>query len=167
MNQPMGSCHSHFREIVDLAEELRRHRNQHKGHLSEEQPDLHHEEDDLAAAPVREHSEFDGMAQMDDGMAQMDDNQLEVEGVAGCQGRITEVFEGASNTYGNGTSFMAQFDYDRFANERTANLYYPFASKEEWELASFLLCSSLSMHAIDIFLSSDLVRLEFHWKIGS
>jgi hypothetical protein len=163
MNQPMGSCYSHFREVVDLAEELRKHRNQREGHLSEGQPDLHHEEEDLAAAPVQavpEHSEFEGMEI---------DNQVEVEGVAasGNQGPIIEVFEGASKTYGNGTTFMAQFDYDRFANERTANLYYPFASREEWELASFLLCSSLSMHAIDTFLSSDLVRLEFYWKIGS
>ena len=154
----MGSCHSHFRELVDLAEELRKHRNEREGHLSNGQPDLHHEEDHLAAAPVLDHSEFDVMEI---------DNQLEVEGVAGTQGPIIEVFEGASKTYGKGTTFMAQFDHDRFAKERTANLYYPFASREEWELASFLLCSSLSMHAIDTFLASDLVRLEFHWTIGN
>lgn len=157
----MGSCHSHFREVVDLAEELRKHRKQREHHLSKGHPDLHYEEDHLAAAPVLDHSEFDGMEI---------DNQLEVEaleGVAGTQGPIIEVFDGASKTYGKGTTFMAQFDYDRFAKERTENLYYPFASKEEWELASFLLCSSLSMHAIDKFLASDMVRLEFHWTIGN
>ena len=66
------------------------------------------------------------------------DNQLEVEGGNGGNGHgpITEVFEGASKTYGKGTTFMEQFDNDRFANERTVNLYYPFASREEWEFAS-------------------------------
>jgi hypothetical protein len=157
MNQPMGSCHSHFREVVDLAEELRKHEK--KRQLSEKQPDLHREEDDLAATPVLEPSEFDGMEI---------DNQLEVDGGrGGSHGRNIEVFEGSSKTYGRGTSFMTQFDHDRFANERTVNLYYPFASREEWELASSLLCSSLSMHAINEFLSLDLVRLGFHWKIGN
>ncbi|KAG0697850.1 hypothetical protein DFH29DRAFT_1003402 [Suillus ampliporus] len=35
---------------------------------------------------------------------------------------------------------------------RKDNLFYPFASKEEWEVADYLLCSSLSMAAIDEFL---------------
>lgn len=147
----MGSCFSHFREVVNLTEELRKHRNQRH---SKGQPDLQYEEDDLVAAPVLKPSmteDFDGMEI---------DNQLEVEGDDN-HGRITEVFEGASKTYGKGTTFMGQFDYDRFANERTLNLYYPFASREEWEFASSLLCSSLSMRAIDTFLSSDLVRLNF------
>ncbi|KAJ3904129.1 hypothetical protein F5879DRAFT_1010080 [Lentinula edodes] len=37
------------------------------------------------------------------------------------------------------------------------NLYYPFASRPEWETASFLLNSSLSMQEIDIYLKLDLV----------
>jgi hypothetical protein len=160
MNQPMGSCHSHFREVVNLAEELRKHRNQR--HISEGQPDLHDEEpaDDLVATPALEPmmvEEFDGMEI---------DNQQEVE-ASDTHGPIIEGFEGASKTYGEGTTFMAQFDYDQFANERTVNLYYPFASREEWGLASSLLCSSLSMHAIDTFLSLDMVRSEFHWKISN
>lgn len=156
----MGSCHSHFREVVNLAEELRKHRNQR--HLLEGQPDLHCEEDDLVATPVLEPGPL--MAEDFDGMEI--DNQPEVEGGDG-HGPITEAFEGASKTYGKGTTFIEKFDYDQFANERTVNLYYPFASREEWEFASSLLCSSLSMHAINTLLSSDLVRFEFHWKIGS
>jgi hypothetical protein len=153
----MGSCHSHFREVVNLAEELKKHRNQ--CHISEGQPDLHEEpEDDLVATPVLEPAmaeEFDGMEI---------DNQQEVE-AGDSRGPIIEGFEGASKTYGEGTTFTTQFDYDQFANERTVNLYYPFASREEWGLASSLLCSSLSMRAIDTFLSLDLVRSEFHWEI--
>ena len=151
MNQPIGSCHNHFREVVNLAEELRKH-GKRRRLSSDRQPVsvLHCQEDDLLARPVWEPSEFDRMEI---------ENQLEVDG--GSHGHVKEVFEGSSKTYGKGTTFMAQFDYDRFANERTVNLYYPFASREEWELASSLLCSSLSMHAIDEFLSLDLVRPEF------
>ncbi|KAG2752786.1 hypothetical protein P692DRAFT_20723352 [Suillus brevipes Sb2] len=45
------------------------------------------------------------------------------------------------------------------------NLYYPFASRQDWELGSFLLCSSLSMAALDEFLGLELVKalsLSFH-----
>jgi hypothetical protein len=43
------------------------------------------------------------------------------------------------------------FDADEFAEYRKGNLFYPFASKEEQEVADYLLCSSLSMVAIDEF----------------
>ncbi|KAJ3847453.1 hypothetical protein EV368DRAFT_28879, partial [Lentinula lateritia] len=36
--------------------------------------------------------------------------------------------------------------------------YYPFASRPEWETASFLLNSSLSMQEIDIYLKLDLTK---------
>jgi hypothetical protein len=52
---------------------------------------------------------------------------------------------------------MDLFDADQFADQRKTNLYYPFASHEDWEFASFLLRSSLSMAEIDELLSLDLV----------
>ena len=52
---------------------------------------------------------------------------------------------------------MDVFDADPCAEKRKDNLYYPFASRQEWEIASFLLCSSLSMSAVDEFLSLNLV----------
>lgn len=71
----------------------------------------------------------------------------------------TEVFMGAARTYGKGTTFMGAFDTDSHADKRKDNLFYPFASREEWQLASFLLQSSLGMAAIDMFLSLNLVRI--------
>ena len=56
-----------------------------------------------------------------------------------------------------GKTFMDLFDEDPYAEHRAANLYYLFASQEEWQLASFLLKSGLSMSAIDEFLKLDLV----------
>ena len=71
----------------------------------------------------------------------------------------TEMFPGAGRTYGTGQTFMNIFDADQCAHYGTYNLYYPFASKDEWQLASWLLQSNLSMQAIDEFLHLDLVSL--------
>ncbi|KAF9455249.1 hypothetical protein BDZ94DRAFT_1180388, partial [Collybia nuda] len=72
--------------------------------------------------------------------------------------RYVEEYEGAAKTFGVGTSFMAEFDRDKFAKERVENLYYPFASRDEWKLAAFLLRSDLSMSAIDELLSLGLMK---------
>ena len=60
-----------------------------------------------------------------------------------------------------GTVFMDQFFNDQYATLRQENLYYPFASRTDWQLASWLLRSRLSMAAIDDFLSLELVSLLF------
>ncbi|KIJ63235.1 hypothetical protein HYDPIDRAFT_47651, partial [Hydnomerulius pinastri MD-312] len=58
-----------------------------------------------------------------------------------------------------GTTFMEAFDADQFADIRNQeNLHYPFADRWDWEVGSFLLMSSLSMKAIDKFLSLDLIK---------
>lgn len=69
----------------------------------------------------------------------------------------TETYPGAAQTYGKGDNFMSGFDGDQYAGMREENLYYPWASRPEWELAAFLLRSSLSMAAIDQLLTLDLV----------
>ena len=69
------------------------------------------------------------------------------------------MFPGAGRTYGTGQTFMNLFDADQYAHYRTHNVYYPFASKDEWQLASWLLQLNLSMPAIDEFLHLDLVSL--------
>ena len=61
-------------------------------------------------------------------------------------------FPGAAQAYGVGPTFMDNFDIDRHARERRGNLYYPFASRQDWEVAEFLLSSGMSMARIDRFL---------------
>ncbi|KAG2047747.1 hypothetical protein BDR06DRAFT_896857, partial [Suillus hirtellus] len=41
---------------------------------------------------------------------------------------------------------------------RKDNLFYPFTSKEEWEVADYLLCLSLSKAAIDEFLKLHMIQ---------
>ncbi|KAK7023105.1 hypothetical protein R3P38DRAFT_3317338 [Favolaschia claudopus] len=61
---------------------------------------------------------------------------------------------------GNGQGFQQWFNADEFAHEREENLYYPFASKAEWQLASFMMRSRMSMKDIDDFLELSLVWLQ-------
>jgi hypothetical protein len=71
---------------------------------------------------------------------------------------VVETYHGASQTFGHGPTFMDRFDTDRHAELRETNLFYPFASQQDWEIASWLLRSDISMAAIDDFLSLELVR---------
>ncbi|KAF8831720.1 hypothetical protein HHX47_DHR1001236 [Lentinula edodes] len=67
-------------------------------------------------------------------------------------------FPNAGQRVGQGVTYLDEFNDDRFAEERKTNLYYPFASRPEWETASFLLNSSLSMREIDSYLQLDLTK---------
>lgn len=72
---------------------------------------------------------------------------------------VIDYYPGAAKVVDpRGSKFMDAFDEDRFAEiRRNENLYYPFADRPEWELAEFLVTSSLSMAAINCFLSLSLV----------
>ncbi|KAF9016394.1 hypothetical protein BDP27DRAFT_1440698 [Rhodocollybia butyracea] len=67
-------------------------------------------------------------------------------------------FPGAGQVLGVGKTYMDDFNNDRFAHERLVNLYYPFASRPEWETANFLLNSPLSMREIDQYLKLELTK---------
>ena len=168
MNHPISSCHSHLQEIFSLAEELR----QYQSNQTQPQPGTQFEDENNkpwsqnhpqpGTEPGDESNEpwdqpdplaapFDGDVVMEYWGEQIINNEAEHHG------HFAEYFEGAAKTYVTGTTFMKKFDMDEFAEMRTENLYYPFASRAEWEFASFLLRSDLSMAAIDNLLSLSLV----------
>ncbi|KAG2338226.1 hypothetical protein BDR05DRAFT_952051 [Suillus weaverae] len=71
-------------------------------------------------------------------------------GVAGES--LEEKYEGARTCYSqDGLTFLDLFDANEYVECRKENLFYPFASKEEWEVGDFLLHSSLSMTVINKF----------------
>lgn len=131
MNHPFGACYSHFQEVADLANELQRYRNRPAQVL---------EDNDMDVDTFMEHNIGESDWGMDDGP-------------------FIEEYEGSAKEYGTSTTFMEEFDRDRYAGERVENLYYPFASRDEWEFAAFLLRSDLSMASIDSLLSLDLVSV--------
>ncbi|KAJ6596774.1 hypothetical protein DFH09DRAFT_905105 [Mycena vulgaris] len=63
-----------------------------------------------------------------------------------------EYYPGAAQTYGRADTFMDTFRRDTHANERRSNLYYPFASADEWEITSFIVRSNMTVAATDEFL---------------
>ncbi|KAG1868721.1 hypothetical protein C8R48DRAFT_598563 [Suillus tomentosus] len=85
---------------------------------------------------------------------------------------LEEEYDGVGASYSqDGSIFLDLFDADEYAECRVDNLYYPFASKEEWEVADYLLHSSLSMAAIDEFLklsmvSERLLHVYSEWLTG-
>ncbi|KAG9312843.1 hypothetical protein JVU11DRAFT_6272 [Chiua virens] len=74
-----------------------------------------------------------------------------------CGSYHSECFDGAAELFRHGNTFMDKFDRDKFANAHKMNLFYPFMSRKEWELALWLLRSGLSMRAIDTVLSLPIV----------
>ncbi|KAJ3515808.1 hypothetical protein NLJ89_g1535 [Agrocybe chaxingu] len=72
---------------------------------------------------------------------------------------FSELYPRAAKDYGVGDMMMDIFNSDTHAEKRKYNLYYPFASKDEWQLASSLLWSTLSMAEIDSFLKLELDQL--------
>jgi hypothetical protein len=139
MNQPLGSCFGYIHEVVSLADELNNHKKRHR-----------------PQQPIE--SELELATDMEDTFMEDSDNFMDCDTMDdGAGGRFVQEYNGAARTFGPGTTFMQQFECDEFAEERTQNLFYPFASRAEWELAAFLLRSDLSLAALDMFLSLDLV----------
>jgi hypothetical protein len=141
MNQPQSTCFSHSGEIVSLADDLVRFnaRSQHQFNAG--------------ANDTGEPMDLDPAMDLNDPPIEVD---IEHTGEV-----FIEEYDGAAKEYGLGKTFMMEFNNDRFSDERTTNLYYPFRSRAEWEFAFFLLRSDLSMATIDTFLSLKLVRSSF------
>jgi len=146
MNYPLGSCYNHFQEVANLLEDLRRyndlkHQPQHQfNHLSPSS------DDEIDTTQLAEES--------------MDIDPPFIKSFDGASpdgGPFVEKYEGAAEEYGAGATFMSEFNCNQYALEHIENIYYPFASQDEWELAAFLLWSDLSMGSIESFLSLKLV----------
>ncbi|KAH9027612.1 hypothetical protein EDB85DRAFT_2074745 [Lactarius pseudohatsudake] len=142
MNHPFGSCHSHFQEVVNLADELQRYQER-RGQRRPIPTSLSPEPMDI---------------DVDTTLAAVEDLQEDFQNVDGPGKPFIQEYVGAVREYGRGTTFMQGFDRDPYSQERKKNLYYPFASRGEWEMATFLLRSSLSVSSIDSFLSLELIN---------
>jgi len=58
---------------------------------------------------------------------------------------IVDSHPNTPSIYPGGTTFMDQFADDQYSTHQKENLYYPFMSRADWQLASWLLRSHLSM----------------------
>ncbi|KAG1856595.1 hypothetical protein C8R48DRAFT_749162 [Suillus tomentosus] len=73
-------------------------------------------------------------------------------------GEVIDYFPEPPLAYEDGYTFLGLFDADENSVYRKMNLYYPFSSRRDWQLAAWLLCSGLSMGKIDSFLSLEMIK---------
>ena len=138
MNQPSGSCY-----VATLAEEM--------DLICEEDADVR---DTATSQDGDEDIDMDVFPDHDGRSSTPFDNRQHdpdpyVEAYKGC----TEAFPG-------GEMFMDQFRRDQYAEQRRQNIYFPWASKQEWAFALWLLRSHLSMAAIDHLLSLEIISCD-------
>lgn len=148
MNQPRSSCAG-----LTWVEELIHIDVPHADKCQRDQdPPHHHLASGFPSTDICDEEPFH-----DDQFMLFENNS---EGVVdSSDGRVVDHYGGAAKTYGPGHTFMDRFDSDLHAKHRDANLYYPFSSRQDWEIGNFLERSSLSMSAIDEFLKLELVRM--------
>jgi len=159
MNHPYSSCQPWMSELVEMSEVLRRAKVPPPGFLPQSQPADHHDLDQTEGNSMDCDTFFHQEEQYPDSYS---DPLQDVDA-----GPFVDYYPDAANVHGRGSTFMDLFDSDVYAMERETNLYYPFASKQDWEVGSWLLRSGLSMAKIDQFLSLELVNLSILIPIGS
>jgi hypothetical protein len=146
MNQPVSSCLTHFQELINIASTLQTRATTVQSTDHGIQPE---------SQPEGSCESFLPMDTTEDTLPPADCHKAE-------RHWIKQHHPTAGEVFGQGTTFMDHFDSDGFASARSQGyLYYPFATRGEWELASFLLRSQFSLADIDHFLKLELVSLYF------
>lgn len=155
LNQPYSSCRTHYEELIQVADALQSHVRDpdtiHANFETEEQPQC--------PSPMD--------VDLDDEEPEVTTGDLHINNCpTASHFRPTaasfhvDEYPNAAKVFDYGGTYMDKFDRDSYAQHRKDHLYYPFASRDEWEVASFLLRSQLSMGAIDRFLKLELVSLQ-------
>ena len=151
MNQPISSCRTYYEEVLQVNEAL-------FGATNDNLPDSH------STSSFTPGDSLDGqhLHSMDVDYVAPDAPNIPENSPSQSSTPIFPYFKqvhpSASKICGKGNTFMDNFENDQYADRRIGQLYYPFASKHEWELAAFLLRSNLSMVSIDKFLKLKLVH---------
>ena len=154
MNQPISSCRTYYEEVLQINEALFQVTNNDLSHPTP------HSTPGAAPRDSFDAHDMDYTLPMEVDSEALDaqrNNDSLLQPSATPYPFFKETHPTASNIYGIGHTFMDVFEKDQYAQRRVEQLYYPFASKDEWELASFLLRSNLSMASIDKFLKLNLV----------
>ena len=150
MNNPASRCILFLDELVKLSEAV----GSSQDNDSERQPESCVVQEDF---PMHEPHDYSDTVPLPGQQNSPSDSWFSDAARASADDYFVEAYPNASQVYGRGETLMEIFDADVNAENRRDNLYYPFASRQEWQMASFLLRSSLSMTAVDEFLSLELV----------
>ncbi|KAF9789589.1 hypothetical protein BJ322DRAFT_1178167 [Thelephora terrestris] len=143
MNHPRSSCATWRDFLESISPPAQRSPHDRSNHTS-------HNDDT---------SNSDNHTSHDDDTSNSDEPMLEIDAINGPDRVYHEdVHPNVPHVFGSGAGFVDVFKSDHNAEKRRDNIYYPFSSKGEWGLASWLSRSGLSMRATDDFLSLPIVQ---------
>ncbi len=168
LSQPTSRCNTHNDELITVAEALQRaHQRQPPRHSHPHSFNRHiivsAYSDDESDDDDDDNGRSVGAGSPSDFNTAMDIDPIPTAHAAHATTHTAlndlhiEKFPHSGTSTESDKSFMSKFHADTFSLERKANIYYPFTSRDEWKLASFLLHSNLSMAAIDSFLKLEMV----------
>lgn len=169
MNQPNGRCHPSLHpDILKAGERFKRRRiAQEEAEFNEMDIDREngfegegdYAEEGFMEDRFRFSAEYsEAGSQNEDDMPMEDGSREDPDPQSSWDGPVKDFYDGAAETLGRGETFKDKFQQDKYKKERQTNLYYPFASAGEWELAAFINRSGLSLAKTDEFLKLQLVR---------
>ncbi|KAJ7910233.1 hypothetical protein B0H13DRAFT_2232945 [Mycena leptocephala] len=155
MNQPHGRCHASLHPAVLKAGQTITEKYKLLDSQNEEQAeepfenmmDTSDTNDDREQSPPQDTGFYDYDPHLDD-----DSHWDDEPNVPAPNSPHREYYKGAAKTYGRADTFMDIFRQDKYAKDRENNVYYPFASADEWELASYIIRSNMTVAATDEFL---------------
>ncbi|KAG2134508.1 hypothetical protein DEU56DRAFT_913696 [Suillus clintonianus] len=147
MNQPRSGCSTWLQDVIRLDESIDTTMNVDNDNENTYYEDSEH---DRSRGWSEDTGDGDGV-NFDEGgsTGALIDEEIPLTG----DSDFINWFRGASQSYGAGHTFLDLFNSDENSVHRARNLYYPFSGRKDWELASWLLRSGLSMGKIDSFLS--------------
>ncbi|KAJ7023961.1 hypothetical protein C8F04DRAFT_1303601 [Mycena alexandri] len=172
MNQPSGRCHPSLHPaVLHAAERFRKRRIARDGTEVNEMDIDGFEFNRIHAEDAFEFSGEDFEARFQNQGTPGDDVHMEdvfmedPDTQSPLDGPVRDYYDGAAETLDRGETFKDKFRKDEYAEQRQTNLYYPFASAEEWELAAFITRSNMTLAKTDEFLKLRLVlRMNLSFK---
>ncbi|KAI6103220.1 hypothetical protein EV401DRAFT_2079615 [Pisolithus croceorrhizus] len=156
MNQPMGLCYAvgwykdhALRTLYQPPQDL---------------PDSsHHPDLDSHVQTDMDVDHYDSLHLPSDQWSQgFDDDtgdiRMEVEDISDMWQSFTSIHPGCGTSFPGGSTCMDSFWQDAHTKEQRENLFYPFASSEEWQFSSWCMHLGLSMSTIDSLLSLNIIK---------
>lgn len=160
MNQPVSACRTHYEDLIRVASALQSGNQTSHG---ESYPIPEEDQEVESSTYTNLDVPMDASPDDPDGLHSNNPTIQHFQPPVALQSESLHVklHPTAAEVFGYGETYMDKFNKDDYAQHRKDHLYYPFASRGEWEVALFLLRSHLSMGSIDSFLKLELASLEF------
>ncbi|KAG1846143.1 hypothetical protein C8R48DRAFT_779637 [Suillus tomentosus] len=144
MSQPLSGCNTWLEDLIQLEQS------------SHPPPEDHPMEADNTEPHISK--SYEPVGSMDFGDFFSDRESIPRDKTQGESSEVTDHFPNPPLAFEEGYTFLSLFDSDENSTYCKTNLYYPFSCRKEWQVASWLLRSGLSMGKIDSFLALEMIK---------